>query len=446
MKTVGIIAEYNPFHNGHAFQIEFARKKLGASHVIIAMSGDYVQRGTPALLPKHIRAEIALRCGADLVLELPASVCTASAEYFAQGGAALLDRLGCVNFLCFGSEAGDVDILMALASVLNKEPHAYQLLLKEKLRQGLSFPAARSAALCSYLENNPVFGSKAAAFSATETLFPSPEDICTVLSSPNNILGLEYCRALLRLNSTMRPVTLKRQGSGYHDISLSGSFSSASAIRAEIARIYARQGSPESNDPNQHHGAAANMQRFLTAGCAVPANAAAILQNALASHAFVLEKDFDPLFQYALLLEDKESLCRYADMTPELAARIINNRSSFQSFLQFASLLNTKETTQTRIQRALLHMLLRIRESRRQAPYARVLGFRRKSTPLLKKIKAHADIPLLTKTADASGLLDKDGYTCFQETVLASNIYEGVLCRKTGLPFVHEYEKSPVII
>ena len=122
MKIAGIIAEYNPFHKGHEYQITCTRKHFGADYVIVAMSGDYVQRGTPALLPKHTRAEMALKCGADLVLELPVSVSTASAELFAKGGVQLLENLGVVDFLCFGSESGSVSELKSLAAVLTEEP------------------------------------------------------------------------------------------------------------------------------------------------------------------------------------------------------------------------------------------------------------------------------------------------------------------------------------
>ena len=153
MRTAGIIAEYNPFHRGHEYQIQYTKEKLGADYVIIAMSGDYVQRGTPALLAKHARADMALRCGADLVLELPVSVCTASAEAFAMGGVSLLDGLGVVDLLCFGSESGEISALKELAEILVEEPEKYKTLLRNFLSQGLSFPAARSQALTEYFKN-----------------------------------------------------------------------------------------------------------------------------------------------------------------------------------------------------------------------------------------------------------------------------------------------------
>jgi len=177
------------------------------------MSGDYVQRGTPALLSKHARAEMALRCGADLVLEMPVSVCTASAEAFAMGGISLLDGLGVVDILCFGSEAGEISALKELAEILVKEPEEYKILLKQFLSQGLSFPAARSQALTEYFKNPCNFNGD----DFGGILTPLFNEVTQILNTPNNILGIEYCKALLRLNSPIRPVTLRRKGMGYHN-------------------------------------------------------------------------------------------------------------------------------------------------------------------------------------------------------------------------------------
>ena len=207
MRTAGIIAEYNPFHRGHEYQIQYTKEKLGADYVIIAMSGDYVQRGTPALLAKHARADMALRCGADLVLELPVSVCTASAEAFAMGGVSLLDGLGVVDLLCFGSESGEISALKELAEILVEEPEKYKTLLKNFLSQGLSFPAARSQALTEYFKNPRNFSGD----DFDGVLTPLFNEVTRILNTPNNILGIEYCKALLRLGSSIRPVTIRRE-------------------------------------------------------------------------------------------------------------------------------------------------------------------------------------------------------------------------------------------
>ena len=148
MKIVGLITEYNPFHNGHLYHIEESRRITGADAVIIVMSGDYIQRGAPAIMPKRLRAEMALKCGASAVFELPVCYSTGSAEYFALGAVSLLDRLGIVDAICFGSECGDLPALKTLADILYEEPESYRTILKEHLKGGASFPAARQLRIC----------------------------------------------------------------------------------------------------------------------------------------------------------------------------------------------------------------------------------------------------------------------------------------------------------
>lgn len=408
MKIAGIIAEYNPFHKGHEYQITCTRKHFGADYVIVAMSGDYVQRGTPALLPKHIRAEMALKCGADLVLELPVSVSTASAELFAKGGVQLLENLGVVDFLCFGSESGSVSELKSLAAVLTEEPEEYKQVLKKHLSQGKTFPSARALALQEYIKT-----------ASCDSLKHAEE----ILLSPNNILGIEYCKALLRIKSSIEPCTLKREGAGYHDTSLFNQNPSASAIRKHFL-------SSENNLKDMEE--------------ALPKEVFPVLLKAFTENAFVTEEDLSLLLHYRLLEEQKPEL--FLDVSPELSRRICNTRNKYQSFSQFVSLLKTKEMTQTRIQRALLHLLLQIRETPENIPFARVLGFRRESTPLLKEIKKRNSIPLVTKVSDAAKILAEPDQKLLYETVFASNVYESVLCQKTGKPFCHEFEKQLVIL
>ena len=427
MKVTGIVAEYNPFHKGHEYQINYCKKKMHSDYVIVVMSGDYVQRGTPALLPKHLRAEMALRCGADLVLEMPVSVSTASAEAFAMGGVSILDGLNVVDQLCFGSEYGEVSALQELASVLIKEPEEYRVLLKTFLSEGLSFPAARSQALIEYFKNPHHFEGD----DVDGILTPLLNQIVQILNSPNNILGIEYCKALLRLNSKIKPVTLKRQGMGYHETTLneqststSEHFASASAIRNAL------KSDSEINEVLKE----------------VPDEAVPLLKTAVKKKEFLLEDDFSLLLQYCLLNETPESLSGYADMSKDLASRIYNQINHFENFTQFTELLKTKELTYTRIQRSLLHTILKIKEQPEKIPYARVLGFRKSSSPLLKEIKQHATIPLITKAADATGILSADGQELWNTNLRASNIYESVLTQKTGHTFIHEYKKQLVLI
>lgn len=427
MNVTGIIAEYNPFHRGHQYQIDYIKNVLHSDYVIIVMSGDYVQRGTPALLSKHLRTEMALRCGADLVLEMPVSVSTASAEAFAMGSVSILDSLQVVDQLCFGSEYGEVSALQELAAILVREPEEYRRLLKSFLSEGRSFPAARSQALIEYFKNPHHFEGN----DFDDILTSLVNQIIQILNSPNNILGIEYCKALLRLDSSIQPVTLKRQGMRYHDTVLNEQFTSAPEHFASASAI---------------RNALKSDSKINGVLKKVPNEAASILETAVNKNEFLLEDDFSLLLQYCLLNETPESLISYADMSKDLAARICNQINHFENFTQFTELLKTKELTYTRIQRALLHTILKIREQPKGIPYARVLGFRKSSSPLLKEIKQHTTIPVITKAADASGILSADGQKIWNDNLRASNIYESILAQKTGRPFVHEYQKQLILL
>ena len=465
MKTAGIIAEYNPFHRGHEYQIQYTREKLGADYVIVAMSGDYVQRGTPALISKHLRTEMALHCGADLVLEMPVSVSTASAEAFAMGGVSLLDSLGVVDILCFGSESGEITALKELAEVLVEEPEEYRILLKSFLSQGLSFPAARSQALTEYFKNPRNFTGD----DFDGVLTPLLNQVTRILNTPNNILGIEYCKALLRLNSKIQPVTIRREGMGYHDTfadsgsltetpsvsgtnttgsSLSGtpdsfspSFASASAIRNLLCQ---KTSDPESPCPSGNAGLTTTPADILASQ--IPENAFFIFKNILDSGEFLTEDALDPILTYCLLQKNIAELASCQDVSGNLAQRIMNQKNLLHGFSQSAALLKTKELTQTRIQRALLHIILGIHHTPERIPYARVLGFRKESSPLLKEIKKNSRIPVITKLADASRQLDLSSQALLEETTFASNLYESLLSQKSGKTYIHEYEKKIIII
>ncbi len=194
MKVCAVIAEYNPFHLGHAYHLRQARLLTEADYIIVVMSGDFVQRGDPALVDKYARAKAALSCGADLVLELPSCFATGSAEYFARGAVSMLDHLGMVDYLCFGSECTDIQFLAQFAEIFLEEPEPYKRILLEKLKLGYSYPTARSNALI--------------------IAYPALAADISVVSSPNNILGIEYIKALHRRRSHILPVNIRRIGSG----------------------------------------------------------------------------------------------------------------------------------------------------------------------------------------------------------------------------------------
>ena len=455
MKTAGIIAEYNPFHKGHEYQIRYTKEKLKADYVIVAMSGDYVQRGTPALISKHTRAEMALRCGADLVLEMPVSVSTASAEAFAMGGVSLLDGLGVVDMLCFGSESGEISALKELAEILVEEPEEYKKLLKSFLSEGLTFPAARSQALTEYFKNPRNFNGD----DFDGVLTPLLNEVTQILNTPNNILGIEYCKALLRLNSRICPVTIRREGMGYHETtvpegnSASSSpdlqsstdfFASATAIRSLIQNPGGGHSEAISDINNPVRNPDTKTANILSSQ--IPPDAFYVFKKALDSGEFLTENSLDSILSYCLMKENVESLSSYMDVSEDLARRIINQQNFLLSFSQSVSVLKTRELTQTRIQRALLHIILNIHTAPTQIPFARVLGFRKESSELLSQIKQHSQIPLITKLADAQNLLDSEGNQILSETVFSSNLYEKLLCLKTGRKFCHESQKQLIIL
>ena len=414
MTITAVIAEYNPFHNGHAYQLKKARELTGADYLVVIMSGDFVQRGAPAILDQHDRAELALLGGADLVLQLPCHFALGSAQHFARGAVSLLTALGCVDFLCFGSEHGDTAPFLELADVLLHEPEEYRETLSSLLRSGLSFPLARAQALSAYFSGSASFSSL------------SREELDVFLKEPNNILGLEYVQALSLLNSRIRPVTIRRKGSGYHDGRLlSETLPSATAMRNLLF---------------------AGPQKDLSAlASCMPETVFPAFQKAVGSHGLLTADDFSLLLAARLLTETKESLCTYLDLSPDLANRILRQRHACSSFSEFAMKLKTKEMTYTRISRTLMHLLLNLK-TMYPASYNRVLGFRKSAGALLKEIGKHSSLPLLTKAADAPRLLAGDALAAFEHDVQASLFYETVRSQKAGTPFVHEYTKKLVLL
>lgn len=392
MNVLGIIAEYNPFHKGHAYQIETLKKETNADYVIIAMSGNFVQRGAPALMEKYSRARMALSCGADLVLELPALYACASAEYFAGGGVALLEGTGVITHLGFGTETEDLDFLQAIADILCREPKAFQEALRQELKQGLSFPAARARALKTY-------------FSKQHPAYGKPEEI---LASPNNILAVEYLKALSLCPSEITPCPLLRRGQSYHDTAPGQTFSSASAIRARIAEtnLLSENTLPiAGSQAGRSHASGCPKQlrcRILPdLDASMPKAASDILMGY--PHPFLQEDDFSPLLHYKLLTESSEQLSRYADSSPDLARRMKHESGAFLSWSSFCSHLKSRNFTYTRLSRVFLHTILNIYgedyQTFPQPSYLRALGFRKKSAPLLSTIKAKGSLPLITSPA-----------------------------------------------
>ncbi|WP_432629897.1 tRNA(Met) cytidine acetate ligase [Brotaphodocola sp.] len=486
MKTAGIIAEYNPFHNGHLYQIEEVRKQTGADYVVIVMSGDFVQRGEPAIFDKYTRTRMALSAGADLVLELPVSFATASAELFAHGAVSLFNQTGIVDLLCFGSESGSLDDLRATAEILVREPEEYTQNLRAFLKEGNSFPLARSLALRAFLESQNVEASPKSpasrsespvmrsASSSSSSLSSSPQ---IPLSSPNDILGVEYLKALIRTDSSIEPFTIRREGQGYNDStnpetlgslhSTSMAFPSASALRAMICENVDVEmngtGNMEMNRTrNENRNSEkeedtevtkiSNLIQMLSLWIPHSALDALNAEGALATPIFA--DDFSLLLNSKLLELSQSQIPfeQFADLSPELASRLLASVLTFDSFSGRITALKSRQYTYTRISRALLHLLLGIKSTTMEEykkserlPYARILGFRKSASPLLSKLKANSSIPTLAKIAGAESKLSECGVQMLREELFASHLYQSVVFQK-GRRMKNEYTRSIVLL
>lgn len=355
MSTVGIIAEYNPFHKGHAYQINKAKELTGADNVIIVMSGNFMQRGGPAILDKYTRAKHAIDNGASLVLELPVCYSTVSAELFAYSAVNMLDKLGCVDYISFGCETDSITSLTKIAQILANEPEEYKLQLKLFLSQGISYPIARNKAISNII-----------GFDTSSKL----------METPNNILAIEYLKSLIRLNSTIQPVPIKRTDNGYHSTDINSEFASATAIRKclyEMNLINIKELVPENTLDSY------NMQA-----------------------SFISADDFSLILASKLIYND--SFEKYYDISKFFSNRINNTKRNFTNFTSYADLLLTKNETYTHINRALIHILLGITKENVNyftengiIFYAKPLAMNLSSRELLKEIKNNSSIELVKR-------------------------------------------------
>lgn len=412
MKIVGLITEYNPFHNGHKLHLDTAREITQADYVIVVMSGNYVQRGTPAIVDKYTRTRMALEMGADLVIELPVCYATASAEAFAYGAVSILDKLGIVDSIFFGSECGDIVVLDTLASILYNEPEDFKQHLTESLKMGLTYPVARSQALLASLPLH------------------AREQYKDILSSPNNILGIEYIKALKRLNSPICPVTMTRVATGYHDTSLDSVISSATAIRTAFQN---GQGVSfiEHNVPN---------------ACYTE------LENGYQNTLPMFEDDFSQLLHYQLLMNTKDSLALYQDVSEEFANRLLNVATPYSEFTKLALSVKTKEITHTRVNRSLLHIMLQMTKedfhtflNNGVTPYARLLGLKKDASFLIRMIKNIDQILVITKLANARKELDNLALSMLRQDIRSSDLYAQMVFQKFGTILPNEYTHGVIL-
>lgn len=378
MNVVGIIAEYNPFHEGHAYQIQKAKEQCGAEFAVVVMNGDFVQRGEPAIFDKYTRTKEALLGGADLIFELPVRFGLSSAGDFAMGGILALNALPFVTHLCFGTETGDLTPLLQAATFLCDEPDSYRTRVKHFVKQGILYPKARSLAL------------------AAESGLPTE-----TWDSPNNILGLEYCVALQKLHSKIKPFTIRREGQGYHDNDTPAlsDFPSATFLRKQIRKA----------------GEKENLSL----------------------------SDFSSLIGYSLLTA--KDLCRIKDITPDLSDRIRNELPKYWEINEFVKTIKNPSLTTGRIKRSFFQCLFDIEKEEPVMPYLRVLGMKKEASSLLSQ-KENASCQILTKLAFDVPKMDDTAKKLFAKDLLASDLYRQVFCHKYNQTLPNEYQHSPIVL
>ncbi len=355
MKTAAIICEYNPFHNGHKFHIEETKQSLGVDAVVLVMSGNFVQRGEVALFDKKLRAKAAIACGADLCIELPATYSLASAEFFADGAIKILNSLGVVDFLSFGTECEDLESLKNIAQLLADEPDDFSEAIKENLAKGVSFPLARAKAV------SKVLGDSAA----------------DLLSTPNNILAIEYLKALISSKSNIAPFSVLRKGADHDSTLPKGNIASATFVRDIIL----------------------NGQDFSQF---VPDDAYKIFKDAKIHSLKALEK--------AILCElvkiPAENLTKIADVGEGIENRIKAKAETASNLDELADSIKTKRYTHSRVRRILLSALLGIKDADRSAPpsYIKILDESEKGQKLISAAKKKSTLALVRNTSQINKL------------------------------------------
>lgn len=350
-KVLGIIAEYNPFHNGHLYHLIQSKKTSNADYTIAIISGNFSQRGDVSIVSKWDKAEMALLNGIDLVIELPTLYSISSAENFAEGAIKIFNSLKIVDSISFGSETSDINSLDKIAEVLSNEPKEYKTILSHELSKGISYPKARNNALMMYLNDVRRFAN--------------------ILTMPNNILGIEYLKALRKTKSSIKPICIPRIGTGHNDLSISKNLASASAIRNLI-----KSGETDSLE----------LKRLL------PVSSYSILsENIKKGHIVLGISKFEKEILFTLRQMSIDDIADLPDVSEGLEHSLKNACNSCNSIAELLNIVNSKRYTNTRIQRILLYALLGITKrdmqiSKEIIPYIRILGFNKKGRELISKI------------------------------------------------------------
>jgi len=353
VRATGIIAEYNPMHNGHIRHLEKAREAGKADFVVAVMSGDFTQRGEPAIFDKWVRAEMAVNAGIDLAVELPFVYACGSAEYFAEGGVKVLRSLGVIDSLCFGTEEKDLSKLKELAALFSEEPDEYKKALKKHLDLGLSYPKARQLAVNEIMECG------------------------NILNKPNNILALEYLKALKGMDD-IKPISVYRNKTKHGDSAIDGDEASGSAVRAALLS-----------------------GNFEKAYKAVPETTADMIEHNSGLMADPSSDTYYNMLRSEIMRRKPEDLARIFSMEEGIENRIIRYARSSEDLETLIRHVKSKRYTDTALRRLMVHVLTGFEKCDLHSvqPYVRVLGFNENGAKLLKHIKTHktASAPVITK-------------------------------------------------
>ncbi|MCL2708040.1 MAG: nucleotidyltransferase family protein [Defluviitaleaceae bacterium] len=392
--AIGVIAEYNPFHNGHLFHLEEAKRMTGAHSVVAVIGGNFTQRGEPALCDKRRRCEMALRCGADLVVELPFIYACAGASYFACAAARILEASGIVGYCCFGSETGDMQTIANAAAALADESGEFKKNLRKKLGEGISFASARAAAL---------------------------EETCGIpkifMTRPNDILAVEYVRALNGLSSKIEPVAVRRAEYGFN----------ARALRGLV-----------------YDGRISEAKNYM------PESAFEILRQAAENGETARPDAFFQAIAYLLRTMPPERVRTRAEFSEGLENRFIRFCEGAGSLDELLKTVKTKRFTLTRLKRAANNLLLDIgadelREAKLAGPpYIRVLGFKRESARLLSKLRERAALPVVVNLKHAAAQLNGGALRLLEREIAVADIYS--LAYRRPKKIGYEYSVPLVIL
>lgn len=425
MSTVGIVCEYNPFHKGHLYQIEQTRKLTGAEYIICFMSGNFLQRGIPALADKYVRAEAAIRCGIDAIFEIPSVYSSSSARDYATAAVTMMNRSKVIDHISFGAETDDIDLLTELAEIIENEPPNVSAGIREKLASGKTYGQARAESIIEYLcaDRSDGLSEYSEADPAGSSAQYSKDHLVQVLSSPNNILAIEYLAAIKRTGSKLKPVIVKRVFSEYNSNDISNDICSASAIRELLMQ----------NEISAIH-------RHIPDEC----------YNTLLPLYKVSFPVFDDDLSYMLSAarifygSDYSSAVSRTDIV-DMDEDIFNRFKKVDfnmSFSETAQAMKCRNYTLTHIQRALLHFIMQLqREDYEEFKangwifYLRLLGLNVRAGSIIKQIKKASDIPVITRVPEISSALNDTGKKMFDYDLKAAEIYNTLI--------YHSYKTKP---